>query len=213
MDLRLGIKLLISQVRGKASERKIKRPRVVFTTREAKDKGAKAQRSFKRQRLPSTKLRFGAGAHLDEPQPTIIPIAASPAEVRETIREDVREAGVGIRIHPRGIGNTTRVLAVWLKHLIDGFPPLPLWNPPMLCTFRAHGIEVWLVADGHPFEAAGLRFPNLLASELPVLGIVAGPPHHIERLVLRRFTVERQLEDFAAAGYSMSCHGCSSFFC
>src|SRR3989344_4843093 len=94
--------------------------RCVLHLTEGRMEGTKAPKGFRSQ---SSQLLL---AHHDRPAPALEPIMASPAEVRAPVRDDAREVGIVARVHPGGIGETDRSLAVGVGvGGLEGLAPLP----------------------------------------------------------------------------------------
>ncbi|OIO48762.1 MAG: hypothetical protein AUJ34_02430 [Parcubacteria group bacterium CG1_02_41_12] len=166
-------------------------PRVKKTTRDQEQREPRAPEVASDRGSQCLLLTGG-----NEPAPVLATPVVSPAEARNAARVETREAGAAARKDPRRVSKPDRTIAVGIGvGGLERLSPLAFGNlPAVLGELQPHLIEVEAVADPHQLEAAGLDARQLLAGELPALGIIAVEAHHFERLVLGRVEVERELK-------------------
>ena len=139
--------------------------------------------------------------HEHEPAPVPAEAAAGPVEERAAVRVDAREVDVAERRRPGAIREADRPIAVERGVAgLEGLAPLPFGELAVRLEIVLELLPATAVADRDELPTPALGSLDRRAVVLPTPGIAAIGADHLERLVLRRGAVERQLEDLVENG-------------
>ena len=139
--------------------------------------------------------------HEHEPAPEPVDPVVEPVEAGFTGRADVREKPALARNRPGAIREADRPIAVERGVAgLEGLAPLPFGELTVRLELALELLPATAVADRDELPTPALGSLDRRAVVLPTPGIAAIGADHLERLVLRRGAVERQLEDLVENG-------------